>query len=108
MIESIKPARLRDELADDRRAPPVLLDVREPEEFALCRIDGSVHIPMSRIRHQLDSLDRDENIVVICHHGIRSLQVAGLLVHNGFERVRNLAGGIDAWADEVDPSLPRY
>lgn len=86
----------------------VLLDVREPEEVALVRLPGALHIPMSEIPGRLHELDPDADMVVYCHHGIRSANVAGFLRQRDFENVANLSGGIDAWAQTVDPSLPRY
>ncbi|MDH4228547.1 MAG: rhodanese-like domain-containing protein [Nitrospirota bacterium] len=85
-----------------------LLDVREPPERAFNSIDGSVHIPMGEIPHRLRELDPDKEIVVYCHHGVRSFQVAAYLKANGFGQVYNLAGGIDAWSVSVDPAIPRY
>lgn len=86
----------------------LLLDVREPSEVATCSIAGSRHIPMRQIPENLADLPRDRRIVVLCHHGGRSLRVTEFLRANGFTRVSNIAGGIDAWATEIDPSLPRY
>jgi len=91
----------------DTAEPVVLLDVREPEEVALARLPGSVHIPWGDSR-RLHELDPDAQIVVYCHHGIRSANVAAYLVQRDFTDVANLAGGIDAWSLTVDPSLPRY
>lgn len=107
MIDSITPLELKRRLAGDP-GELLLLDVREPEEYSVCRIEGSRHIPMSEVMQHLDRLDRNADIVVICHHGVRSLQVARMLAHYGFERISNLQGGIDAWAVEADPSTPRY
>jgi len=86
----------------------VLLDVREPHELDVASIDGTLHIPMAQIPDRLDELDRERTIVVLCHGGMRSMQVAGFLARQGFERVVNLDGGIDAWSREVDPKIPRY
>jgi rhodanese-related sulfurtransferase len=85
-----------------------LLDVREPNEFQYARIGESVSIPLNQIPQRLDELDRQQKIVVICHHGIRSQQAANYLAHYGFENVSNLRGGIDAWSCECDNSVPRY
>lgn len=87
---------------------PVLLDVREPEEWAICRLPGAQHIPMSEIEGRLGELDPSREIVVYCHHGMRSRKVAELLMQQGFVRVASLAGGIDAWSDRIDPAMPRY
>lgn len=87
---------------------PLLLDVREPWEYDYCRIEGSELVPMGQISTAHGELDREREIVVICHHGIRSYRVAHFLEHVGFERVINLEGGIDAWAREVDPDIKLY
>ncbi|KAF0814725.1 Thiosulfate sulfurtransferase GlpE [Andreprevotia sp. IGB-42] len=96
-------------LADDSRAQPLLLDVREGWEVAQCRLPGITHIPMNEIPVRQQELDPDVPTVVICHHGMRSYQVAMFLErNNGFSALFNLAGGVAAWADEVDPAFPRY
>ncbi len=91
---------------------PLLLDVREPWEAALAsiRLDGvaSKLIPMGQVSGRLAELDPAQPVVVYCHHGMRSLQVVAFLERQGFESVYNLAGGIDAWSCEADPSVPRY
>lgn len=86
----------------------LLLDVREPFEFEICRIAGSKELPMRQIPEQLAELPRDRAILALCHHGGRSLRVTQYLRANGFTNVSNVTGGIDAWAAEVDPSLARY
>ena len=88
----------------------LLLDCREQDEFDLVRIAGSTLLPMSEIQARADELEphRDAHIVVHCHHGGRSMQVTQWLRNQGFARVQNMAGGIDQWSVEVDPSLPRY
>lgn len=88
--------------------PPLLLDVREPWEYEASRIEGARHIPMREIPASLDQLDPQRDIIVMCHHGVRSLQVAYFLRNAGFERVINLQGGIDAWSRDVDPGVPTY
>ena len=85
-----------------------LLDVREPAELAIVSIPGCVAIPMREVPGRLAELDRDRPIVVMCHSGVRSRHVAAFLLANGFERVYNLAGGIDAWSTDIDSKLPRY
>jgi rhodanese-related sulfurtransferase len=97
--------KARLESADDK---PLLLDVREAWEFRLCALDGSVHIPMSQIPARLQELDTQREIVVVCHHGIRSNRVAHFLSHQGFRNVLNLAGGINAWAREIDKTMGTY
>ncbi|MFN0018194.1 MAG: rhodanese-like domain-containing protein [Pirellulaceae bacterium] len=88
----------------------VLLDVREPEEFTTASIDGTLQIPMRTVPSRLADLEphRGERIVVHCHHGGRSARVAQWLRDQGFEKVQNMAGGIDAWSQFVDTSVPRY
>ena len=85
-----------------------LLDVREPNEFQYARIDKSVLIPLNQIPQRIGELDPQQNIVVICHHGVRSRQVAYYLERAGFRNVVNLEGGVDAWARDVDPHMPTY
>jgi rhodanese-related sulfurtransferase len=92
--------------ADDD--PPVLLDVREPWELQICRIEGSLSIPMGKIPGALSRLDPNRETVVICHHGIRSYQVARFLEQQGFTRVINLDGGVAAWARDLEPTMPVY
>ncbi len=85
-----------------------LIDVREPEEYAVARIEGARLLPLSRFNEWADALDPAKETVVMCHHGIRSAQVCAHLAGQGFARVSNLAGGIDAWSSEVDRRVPRY
>lgn len=103
----LTPAQLLAHLQNAAEAP-LLLDVREVWEFETCRIDGSILIPMGQIPARFEELDRTQEIVVICHHGIRSRQVARYLEYQGFERLINLSGGVDAWAHEVDRDMPVY
>ena len=86
----------------------LLIDVREEDEIATCRIEGSRHIPMRQIPENLAGLPRDRPILVLCHHGGRSLHVTQFLRANGFGQASNVAGGIDAWAGQIDPTMPRY
>lgn len=85
-----------------------LLDVREPQELAIVSLPGALHIPMGEIPDRWPELDRTRTIVVLCHSGVRSRQVAQFLRQQGLERVANLSGGIARWAREVDPELPSY
>ena len=87
---------------------PVVLDVREPQEIALARFPGALEIPMQSVPSRMGELDRNAEIFVLCHHGMRSAHVADYLAEQGFTRVGNVTGGIDAWALMVDPSVPRY
>lgn len=107
-MQHIRPVELKSWLKDPRREKPLLLDVREPWEFERCHIDGAVSMPMNGIPARLDELPYDREIVVICHHGVRSFHVARFLDHNGFTRIINLTGGVDAWAKEADPTMPTY
>jgi adenylyltransferase/sulfurtransferase len=84
-----------------------ILDVREPWEHKVAQIGGKL-IPMNEIPQRLSELDREREIIVHCHHGVRSQRVAEFLQQSGFPRVVNLAGGIDAWSCEVDPTVPKY
>jgi len=104
--KEIEPSKVKQLL--DQGNKIVLLDVREPEEVAMVRISGSVHIPMREIPSRLHELDPDTDIVVYCHHGMRSANVCGFLQQHQFNSVANLAGGIDAWAATVEPSMRRY
>lgn len=94
--------------AQQMRDGALLLDVREPFELAICQVPGSRHIPMRQIPETLPDLPRDQPILVLCHHGGRSFRVTQFLRANGFAQAANVAGGIDAWAVEVDPTLARY
>jgi len=87
---------------------PVLLDVRESWEWKLCHLPGAILIPMGELPTQLEKLDKQAETVVICHHGVRSFHAARYLETTGFSDVVNLSGGVAAWADEVDPAMPRY
>ena len=87
---------------------PVVLDVREPQEIAVARFPGAVEIPMQSVPSRMGELDRNAEIFVLCHHGMRSAHVADYLAEQGFTRIANVTGGIDAWALFVDPSVPRY
>lgn len=86
----------------------MLLDVRERWEWETARIEGAQHIPMREVPSRFEELERDRAVVAICHHGGRSLQVAMYLEKNGFTRVHNLQGGVDAWSRTVDPAVPLY
>jgi sulfur-carrier protein adenylyltransferase/sulfurtransferase len=85
----------------------LLLDVREPYEFKIANIQGRL-IPLGQLHEKFDELDRTREIVVYCHHGNRSGIAVQFLKNQGFERVLNLAGGIDQWSREIDPKVPRY
>jgi rhodanese-related sulfurtransferase len=105
-IRNIEPLMLKARL--DRNESLLVLDVREPAEIAIAPFPHATHIPMGDIPSRLTELDPDRETVVVCHHGVRSAQVAMYLARMGFERILNLAGGIDAWSETADPSTPRY
>jgi len=86
----------------------LLIDVREPWEYEVCRIDGAKLFPMRTIPANLQTLDVEEPVICYCHHGMRSLDVAVWLRKQGVESARSLAGGIDKWSAEIDPKVPRY
>jgi rhodanese-related sulfurtransferase len=106
MYQSISPPELAERLKAGEQIN--LIDVREPMEFELARIDGAKLLPLSRFNEWIDELDPEAEIVVMCHHGIRSANLCMFLIRNGFARVFNLDGGIDLWSKEIDPSVPRY
>ena len=107
-MRQITPKELKTWLDDAQRARPVLLDVREPWEHALCSLPDSVLMPMSQVQERVGELDPNAETVVICHRGGRSFQVGSFLERSGFTRVHNLHGGVDAWAQRVDPSMATY
>ena len=105
-MRELSPDEVRCRIADS--ADLVLLDVREADEVGLCRIAGAVHIPMGDVPARLHELDPEREIVVYCHHGQRSAAVVAFLERHEFTRVANLQGGIERWAIDVDPTMPRY
>ncbi|MCQ8182343.1 rhodanese-like domain-containing protein [Methylomonas sp. SURF-1] len=105
-ISQYTPEQLRQRLQEE--APVMLLDVREPHEFAYAKIAGSILIPLQQIPQRLEEIPSDRDVVVICHHGMRSQQACNYLEHVGFQRLINLRGGIDAWSLVCDASVPRY
>ncbi len=105
-IPEITPPELK-RLIDSGK-PPVIIDVREPHEFQICRIPGSKLIPLGEVPGRMNELSTADEIVVHCRSGARSAQALNLLTKSGFRKVRNLKGGILAWSDQVDPSVPKY
>jgi rhodanese-related sulfurtransferase len=87
---------------------PWLLDVREPWEYSTARIDGATLIPLGELAHRVSEVPRGTEIVVYCHHGMRSARACSMLRQVGWTSVTNLSGGIDRWSVEVDASVPRY
>lgn len=106
-MRQLTASELKDYLAS-KHPPPVLIDVRESWEYEIAHLSGAVLIPLSEIPAKIGVLDPRQETVVMCHHGIRSYRTVRFLEQNGFSRVYNLRGGIDAWAREVDPRLPVY
>ena len=104
----LSPQELAQRLKSEN--PPRLLDVREPGEFAICSFPGAELIPLGELAARADEIDdwKNDEIIVYCHHGIRSAHAIGHLSALGFTRLFNLAGGIDRWSREVDASVPRY
>ena len=111
MIDQVRPSELSTWI-QSHGADAVVLDVREPAEVRAASVkpDGFelVHIPMNEIPGRLGQLDPGRAVACLCHHGARSMRVAMFLQANGFDTVANIAGGIDAWSAELDPSVPRY
>ena len=103
---TITPRELKDRL--DKGDHIFILDVREPWENSLAKIEGAVLIPLGSLPHSLDKLDRNVEIVAHCHLGMRSADATGFLLQQGFSNVKNLVGGIDAWSVQIDPTVPRY
>lgn len=106
MSYAISVKDLKDRL--DKGDKIFLLDVREPHEYSMAKIEGSVLIPLGTLPTSLDQLNADDEIVALCHRGMRSADAVGFLLQQGFGNVKNLVGGIDAWSIEVDPEVPRY
>ena len=104
--QTITPAEYAGRAARGERVR--LIDVREAWEFELARVEGAELLPLSRLSEWEGALTDDEEIVFMCHHGIRSAHVCAHLARNGLTKLYNLAGGIDRWSVEVDPSMPRY
>jgi len=98
------------DLAELRRAGTAhtVLDIRDRDEIEICSIQPSTWIPMQEVAGRMQELPREHPLVVLCHHGVRSAGVARVLRDNGFDNVCNLAGGIDAWAQRIDPQMRRY
>lgn len=106
MLPEISAKDLADKLKSPN--PPLLIDVREPNEFRFCRIEGAQLKPLGDIEDWAEELDKDVEIVLQCHTGARSGHATMYLKQLGFKRVANLRGGIEAWSSQVDPNVPRY
>jgi rhodanese-related sulfurtransferase len=103
---TIAPAELAERMK--RGEAVLLIDVREEDEYELARVEGARLMPLSRFPEWADSLNADDEMVFMCHHGIRSAHVCAFLAREGFTKLFNLAGGIDRWSNEVDPDVPQY
>jgi len=95
-------------VSENNTSAPLLLDVREPWEFEYCHLTDSKLVPMRQVPDYAPELNPEQEIIVICHHGIRSRQVAQYLESLGFTNLINLTGGVEAWADNVEPGMKRY
>lgn len=96
------------ERLDQPGPKPVILDVREAWELRICALPDTTHVPMGQVAARLGELDPERETVVVCHYGVRSLQVAMLLARRGFTRLYNLQGGVNAWARQVDSTMQTY
>ena len=105
-FEIITPEELYERMKRGERLN--LIDVREELEYEIARIEGAQLLPLSQINEWVGTLDAEDELVFMCHHGIRSAQVCDFLAQQGFKKLYNLAGGIDLWSREVDPSVAQY
>jgi rhodanese-related sulfurtransferase len=104
--KSVSPKELSEHLEKSENVK--FIDVREPVEYEIARVEKAELLPLSHFNEWIDTLELEDEIVVMCHHGIRSANVCMYLAQNGFENVSNLEGGIDLWSIEVDETVPRY
>lgn len=107
-MQHMTVTELAQRLADSSQTKPLLLDVREPWEYETCHIPGAILMSMQTVPARMQELDDEQEIVCICHHGARSMQVAQFLERHGFTQLINLTGGVHAWAQQVDPGMPTY
>ena len=105
MIQDLNPKEFKDYLVDNE---VTLVDVREQWEFDICQIKGAILIPLGEIAKSYTNLNKDSNIALYCHSGIRSMHAADFLLSKDFQSLSNLQGGIDAWAQEIDTTVERY
>ncbi len=108
MIKQVDVDYVSRRLAED--APPRLLDVRQPWENEYCQLSDSILIPLGELPGRVEELEfpHDAEVIVYCHHGVRSLSGAAILQAAGFTNVASMAGGIEAWSHHIDPTIPRY
>jgi len=105
-VKKLSATELKNKIEQEEKL--FLLDVREPNEYEYSHIANSILIPLNQIPNRLSELDPEQEIVVICHHGMRSQQAANYLAQSGFKNISNLTGGIDAWSCNCDSSVRRY
>ena len=105
-VKKLSATELKNQIEQEEKL--FLLDVREPNEYEYGHIANSILIPLNQIPNRLSELDPEQEIVVICHHGMRSQQAANYLAQSGFKNISNLTGGIDAWSCNCDSSVRRY
>jgi rhodanese-related sulfurtransferase len=106
MTPEISVQELRDALVASKDL--LLLDVREEDELEISRLDGIVHIPMDDVMDRLEEIDKGADIIVVCRTGRRSETITDMLLQSGFTQVRNMVGGMNLWADEIDPTVQKY
>ena len=106
LFKQISATELKEKLQNETNIK--LIDVREREEFAWAQIEGTESLPLSEFQKWHDRLNPADEIIFICHHGVRSAQVCSVMANNGFKKLWNLSGGIDAWSVDVDRNVPRY
>ena len=108
MIQQIHPLEVKAKL--DSNEPMVLLDVRQPEEYAICKLANSQLVPLGELPRRVEEVEIEPGtlVVVYCHHGVRSISGAMMLLQAGFKNVASMSGGIEAWSQLVDPTVPRY
>ena len=106
-MRNITPKHLHEYLIQTDSSP-LLLDVREQWEFDYCAIENSILIPMGQLPERLEELNMTKEIILICHHGIRSRQMGYYMEQTGFKNIVNLDGGVEQWAEDVDPTMKRY
>lgn len=106
-MRNFTPKELQEYLAQ-AETQPLLLDVREPWEFEYCAIKGSILIPMGELPNEVDTLDPNKETIMICHHGIRSRHMGYYMEQVGFTSITNLEGGVERWAEDVEPDMKRY
>ena len=105
-LPEISPQELKEKL--DKKEKIVVLDVREDFERDICKIENSKHIPVGQVMERYSELNQNDEIITYCHKGGRSAYATEFLIEKGFKNVKNLRGGINAWATEVDPNMPHY